>query len=172
MRTFGWNFEESVHNWTSAMKCIDQFMKTNSKNANKYIIVRYEDLFCNLREELVKIITFLNLEVESYDFAAAENQEIIGSSEITGDENGKIHWRPVARTPGFNPLKRWADWTRFKHERFNWIAGDYLKSFGYSPIIKQRFQAFYFSLNIILDFFWRVKIFKGKLSYLLKSAWK
>lgn len=129
-RSFGWDRDATTRMWADAARTILSFDQTNRERGLRYLIVRYEDLYLNLDSELRKILAFLDLDAETYDFDKARNLLVRGSSTLgaTGDW---VHWRPVARTSAFNPIGRWKGWSRRMHERFNWIAGQYLRAFGY-----------------------------------------
>jgi hypothetical protein len=44
-----------------------------------------------------------------------------------------VHWDPVPKGADFQPLLRFAHWSKAQHQRFNWIAGRELGLFGYEP---------------------------------------
>jgi len=133
VRTFHWNATVAMRKWAKSAKEILQFNQSNKCNEFKYLIVRYEDLCNNLEEELNRILYFLDLDSSKYDFDAARNLPVLGSSEISKDAKGNIHWVPVERPADFSPLDRWNHWSRPLHGRFNCIAAKYLKYFGYVP---------------------------------------
>jgi hypothetical protein len=84
----------------------------------------------NLKEEMVNILNFLYLPVNKYDFGKAVNLGVMGSSQIKNMEN-MTDWALRKKTKDFNPLSRFAHWGRPLHQRFNWLACDFLKEFDY-----------------------------------------
>lgn len=117
--------------WADAAESILRFDRVNRARGLRYMIVRYEDLYLNLDSELPKILDFLDLDIEVYDFSAARQLPVRGSSTHRGGKK-QVHWeRAVAKTRNFNPIRRWGNWDRRMHERFNWLAGQYLTEFGY-----------------------------------------
>jgi hypothetical protein len=80
-----------------------------------------------------KILAFLELDSEKYDFQSALNIPVVGSSVFKGGESA-LHWNPVHKTNEFDPLARAANWTRRQHQRFNWLAAKELILFGYTPL--------------------------------------
>jgi hypothetical protein len=62
-----------------------------------------------------------------------------------------IHWNPIEKPADFNPMDRWSNWSRAKHERFNWLAGEYLSRFGYPLKTYPRGSWLWFAWNVILD---------------------
>ncbi len=130
-KTFGWNYEATMRVWADAARTILDFDRTFKDSDSKYLIVRYEDLYNHLEKELRRIFNFVGLDTEAYDFDRAVNSPVRGSSELGRQGEGDVHWKPVEKTLDFNPLLRWSHWGRALHERFNWIAGQYLVDFGY-----------------------------------------
>lgn len=130
LRSFGGSFEARVRHWAEAARTILRFDDEMRGKEFRYIIVRYEDIWRDLEGELRRIFGFLALDAAVYDFEAAAKAPVRGSS-VLGRKDGTVHWDPVHRTAQFDPLRRWADWPRARHKRFNWIAGRYLRAFGY-----------------------------------------
>lgn len=131
LRSFGGSFEARVRHWAEAAKAILRFDEGMRGEGLRYLIVRYEDIWRDVEEQLRWIFGFLALDADVYDFGAAAKTPIRGSS-MFGRKDGTVHWDPVDRTAQFDPLRRWADWSRARHERFNWIASRYLRAFGYA----------------------------------------
>ena len=146
-------YEEEMRKWTMAANTILQFCENNSSSNYRYLVVKYEDMWNNLENELCRILAFLNLDEAIYEFEAAAKLPVRGSSVLRGNQK-EVHWEPVNKTPDFNPISRWNDWTRALHERFNWVAGNYLLKLGYE---KKQFAAnrmFWTLLNLLLDIWW------------------
>lgn len=131
VKSFDWDYEHTMKNWAIAAQKVLQFDRSMQGQGKKYLILKYEDLFRHTREKMTEILEFLNLNIYRYDFAAAENLPVVGSSELR-DSEGSIHWQARKKNEHFNPLDRWRLWGRSLHMRFNWIAGDYAQDFGYS----------------------------------------
>ena len=159
VKTFGWDYETATRRWVNAAQTISKFEQTNQQNSKSYLIVRYEDLVNNLKDELTKIFTFLSLDIETYDFDAAINQPVLGSSTFIGQKEKSVHWQPVAKNSDFKPIERWNKWNQAKHERFNWLAGKSLTSFHYAikhyemSEIKRKIWSVW---NIVLDLKWTI----------------
>lgn len=131
MNSFDWDFEYAVHRWAKAAEIICEFDFKNKAQNNKYIIVKYENLFIDRENELRKLMNFLNLDIEKYDFDQVIHFPVYGSSEVKKTE-GRIHWNAIEQNDNFEPLKRWEDWDKKLHNRFNWIAAEAMKKLGYS----------------------------------------
>src|SRR4030095_9759540 len=146
VRSFGWKYEYAMREWAINAKIILDFKERYQHSGKKLLIVKYEDLFRNERDELLKILTFLDLDPNLFNFENIRNLGVVGSSEIRIKNPGaELHWQPTGKTSAFNPLARFNHWNRKKHRRFNWIAGRYMSEFGYDlkPVRSSKY------LNII-----------------------
>ena len=158
VKSFNWKYEVAMRNWASSAKTILEFLEKHSIEKEKVLMLKYEELFGDSQSELSKVIQFLELDKEIYDFEAAENLNITGSSEIRKNGSGKMHWNQVKKTSDFKPEKRFSNWDKRKHERFNWIAGKYMLKFGYSLKPVETNEILYFIKNKILDIQYDLKI--------------
>jgi hypothetical protein len=122
----------------------------------KYLIVRYEDLWDDLEKELGKIFDFLDLNPTLYDFEAAAKLPVRGSSVFGKVAEDDVHWSPVEKDKDFNPIARWAHWPRSRHERFNWVAGKYLRECGYEEKSYPGHHALWTIWNKGLDIKWKL----------------
>lgn len=154
IRSFGWNREWATHKWVKAVDRILEFDRMHSQADSRYRIVRYEDLYENQEEELRRIFDFVGLNADSYDFGAASQLPVRGSSTTRG-EAAEVHWDPVARQQNFDPMSRYAHWTRAQHERFNCIAGQHLERLGYAPQRDSSGRALWAVWNLILGVRWQ-----------------
>jgi hypothetical protein len=109
----------------------------------------------NLEEELRKILTFVGLPVDNFDFAAAVNLPVRGSSVFHGGEKS-VHWKPIEKTTAFNPLAGPAHWSRSIHERFNWIAGQQQGRLGYGKGESQEHEFLWLLWNKAMDVRWQL----------------
>ncbi len=138
VRTFDRPYGHAAREWASSAQIIQNQRKEHA--ATPFLLVRYEDLYTNVEKELRRIFDYLQLDADVYDYAGAVNLPVRGSSTLRGQPSARevpwvakgIHWDPVQKPANFNPVERWASWSRAKHERFNWLAGDYLEPFGYA----------------------------------------
>lgn len=133
VRTFGWSYEAAARRWDRAAARILAFDRQHAGGGSRHLIVRYEDLVRDLKREMTRILSFLDLDPDRYDIAAAENLPVRGSSVFRGASE-ETTWMRVEKTEEFNPLERWSHWDLARHERFNWIAGANLERLGYEPV--------------------------------------
>ncbi len=154
VKSFGWYREAAIHSWAAAARTILQFDATNRSSGANYRIVRYEDLWDDLERELRRLLSFLELDPEVYDFDAAAHLPVRGSSKVREHGGAAIHWKPVARTRAFDPMSRWRHWSRARHERFNWVAGRYLTDLGYEPLSFKSNRPLWAAWNRLHDAKW------------------
>ena len=78
----------------------------------------------------MKVFDFLGVDSKDFDFDRSKSLGVTGSSDLKRKE-GVVHWRVMEKSENFNPLNRFSNWNKAKHERFNWIAGPSMTGFGY-----------------------------------------
>ena len=159
MRSFSWRYEKAIRRWAKAAEEILDVVKSESFQAGKLLIVRYEDLYQSPEDELERIFSFLDLDLSKYDFNKAKNLPVSGSSDLLTKKGSEIHWEKTEKDKDFNPLKRWEGWGRFLHERFNWIAGKYLTQLGYEQKAFEGNRIFWRIYNHLLDLKWKIETF-------------
>lgn len=128
--SFDWNYEDAMSRWRTGAQAILDFKEKHENTNKKFIILKYEDLVVDEKNELLKIFGFLGLDPELFDFDSGQSLGLTGSSVIR-NQTGTIHWRVTEKKADFNPLARFSNWDRKKHERFNWIAGHHMTRLGY-----------------------------------------
>jgi Sulfotransferase family len=157
-KTFGHPYGYAARAWASSAEEILSFKRRHPQA--HYLMVRYEDLYQNVESELRRIFLFLGLDPELYDYSAAANLPVRGSSAVRAQGSGAsrdfwvaegVHWKPIPKPADFNPLTRWSNWSRAKHERFNWIAGRSMPAFGYSPRRYTGARALWSTWNVACD---------------------
>jgi hypothetical protein len=103
---------------------------------DRWRVVRYEDLVDDPEGQLRAIFEFLALDPVRYDFEAARNLPVRGSSAF-GRSDGNVHWKAVTKDASFAPKERWRSWHTTQLERFDWLAGEQLVAAGYAPSRRQ-----------------------------------
>ena len=131
METFRWDFDRAARAWSEAARTIQRFEHAESARADRWRIVRYEDLVDDPEGQLRTIFQFLGLDATRYDFEAARNLPVRGSSSF-GRQDGQVHWAKVAKDATFAPKEQWRSWSADQLQRFDWLAGEQLAAFGYS----------------------------------------
>jgi hypothetical protein len=157
VKSFGANYETMMRHWAKAAQTIVRVDQSHRDSNSKYLIVRYEDLYVNMQAELLRIFAFLGLGADAYDFDAAASLPVKGSSELRDRGEDAVHWQPVEKWSGFNPINRWDHWDRALHERFNWIAGQYLAPLGYQERRYMTNRRWWLIWNHLMDVKWGLR---------------
>jgi hypothetical protein len=166
------NYESAMRSWARGAETILRFDQVTKNSNFKYLIVRYEDLWRDVKGELHRIFDFLGLDSAPYDFDAATKLAVRGSSVFRGHEEEKVHWRPVEKSAEFNPMSRWNHWSHALHERFNWIAGEYLEQFGYEAKGYKTNRSLWSIWNFALDIIRSIQFMLQSISLALKRFLK
>jgi sulfotransferase family protein len=131
MDTFGWDFDRACRAWSEGARTIRHFQRTEAAHADRWRLIRYEDFVDDTEAQLRAVFEFLGLDARRYDFVAARNLPVRGSSAF-GLQDGKVHWQVVPKDNTFAPKERWRSWSAAQGERFEWLAGEQLLDFGYT----------------------------------------
>ncbi len=160
MRSFGWFFEDSIHEWAAAADTILRFANGHPQ----MYTLKYEDLLDEQmrKEHLRRIFNFIGVDPDSYDYE--KDVDVIGSSTYYDRKKG-MNWGKTKKTDEFDPRKRWKTWSRARHERFNWIAGRQSRAFGYE--LSQGGSWMWAPYNILQDLVWPVR---AKLRWLARKV--
>ena len=159
VKTFNQPYGYAAREWARAARVIQDFQQANP--ATPYLLVRYEDLYGDVENELRRIFDYLHLDAEAYDYRSAASLPVRGSSTLRGKPASKrfswvaggVHWDPVEKPADFDPINRWSAWGRARHERFNWLAGEYLGRFGYTAKTYSGNRLFWSAWNMAQDVF-------------------
>ncbi|MEO7801623.1 MAG: sulfotransferase [Ginsengibacter sp.] len=147
--SFNRKFEDVVREWVGGARVIDAIKKDpKMMKSGRVILLKYEELYQHNQQEMTRLLEFLQLDVSQYDFAKSRNLDVIGSSTFKG-ESAEVTWVPIPKDHTFNPLNRFEGWSKYRHYRFNWLAGKYSKSLGYQLYFESR-SPLYYIYNIAL----------------------
>ena len=125
-------FKKMCDRWSERVEMLLKFTE-NAKNSgfgDSFLIVRYEDLNVNTESELRKVLEFLDLNQDSYDWEDLANTPILGSSTYKGGADD-VHWKPIEKTKDFKPDQKWKDWSSSKKSYFKKSAGENLIRLGF-----------------------------------------
>jgi Sulfotransferase family len=155
VRSFGWKREDAIRRWSNRANIILNFMSSeHAKKHGNFHLLKYEDLYNNTEYVMKSLMGFLEIDESAYDFEKAKQLPVKGSSTFHGHGKSKVHWSPIKKDATFEPLLRWQEWSRSRHERFNWLAGDQLERLGYSPKRFDGNAALWRLKNRVLDLKW------------------
>lgn len=130
VRSFNYDHNETIIKWVEATSTIKKYREVIKDD--RFLIVKYEHLHQDVENEMKRILTFLNLEIEQYNFKAAAELPVVGSS-VFKRSDGNVHWWPVAKNETFKPMERTKEWTKKDHDHFNALAEESLLYWGYEP---------------------------------------
>jgi hypothetical protein len=131
METFGWDFDRACRAWADAADTIGRFQQAEKARADRWRLVRYEDFVDDTETQLRSLFEFLGLDASRFNFEAAQNLPVRGSSWF-GRGAGQVHWKTVVKDASFAPKERWRSWSAEQLERFDWLAGKQLRDSGYA----------------------------------------
>lgn len=132
MEGFGWSFEASVRRWAEAARAVLALRDAHGSGSDRHRMLRYEDLTRDPVSTLTAALRLLDLSPTAYDFEAALDLPVYGSSFVQPDD--EVTWSPQSKPSNFGREERWAAWTADMHARFNWLAGRELAALGYTPV--------------------------------------
>lgn len=174
VRSFGWQYETAMRDWATAAADIIAFQERHPGPDSPVRVVRYEDLVRHEQDVLTTIFRFLGLDPDQYDFSAAQAMGVTGSSELRRAV-GAVHWKPVDKSAGFDPLRRHTDWDRKRQERFAWLAGAQMEALGYTLEAAPRRGPVQSTRQRLLDAAWgarrRVRSVAGRVRRRADGAW-
>lgn len=172
VRSFGESYETAMRKWADGAETILRFTQSAGRVPANCLVVRYEDLWTQPEKELRRIFAVVGLDPDKYDFKAAIDLPVRGSSTFHGKDEQRYHWTPVKKTADFDPLSRANSWSRSTHERFNWIAGDKLASLGYGEMSRQEREPSWVVRNRLLDIAWQLKGLSQAITNVAKDTLK
>ncbi|MFC1660021.1 sulfotransferase [Gemmatimonadota bacterium] len=157
VRSFNWRYETAMQSWAASARAILDFQRESCGSGRSFRVIRYEELFQDTEHVLREVFSDLRLEAGQYDFEAARSLSVTGSSETRAGQNDRVHWNPVERSGGFNPLARAERWGPRRHARFNWVAGKQMTQLGYELHPAGAVATDHPARNRILDAIWSVR---------------
>jgi len=130
VRSFNWDYDEASYNWATNARKILEFCQA-PEHQGRFFLVKYKDLCAQNRQTMTQMLNFLGLDPSRFDFDAAENLAVMGSSEVV-TRGGVLHWKEVKKPREFNPLARARNWGPQLKCRFAWIAGNEMRALGFT----------------------------------------
>ncbi len=116
--------------------------------------LKYEDLNNDTESQLKSIMDYLGLSYSELDQEEVGKLGVVGSSTF-GRSEGKIDWnQSYSKNKNFNPNNRSANWSKYKRQRFDWIAGAINEELGYERD-EVSFKLLYLIPNIIMDLIYK-----------------
>ena len=125
-------FRKMCQRWAQRAREVSQFMEQaeRSGRSDAYLLLRYDQLHADAEPQMRRILDFLGLDPERYDWAGLVNAPVLGSSTFRGNQEG-INWQPVEKDESFRPTDKWKSWSKRKRRIFKKHAGQSLAELGF-----------------------------------------
>lgn len=158
MKTFGWSFEKAIHLWSKGSGQILDFVDTNRQPDARVRVIRYEDLVGeSLAPTLQSVFELCSVDPTAYDYAAAANMPVKGSSELGAKSADLSGWQRVEKPNDFNPLARGKNWGPLRRARLSHVARRGMEAWGYGVENPGGARVLEALLNPILDVAWGIR---------------
>lgn len=128
--SFAKPFDCAVREWADAMAEIEAFTRSPLFNPERHRLLRYEDVVAAPTQQMQELMTFLDLDPDRIDPGSLEQMPVVGSSTLRS-EGRAVHWTPVEKPAGFDPLARAQELSRFKQSHFSYLAAARGRFAGY-----------------------------------------
>lgn len=119
---------ELAERWRDASRLVREFMASEG-DAARARAIRYEDLAGGQEAEMRRILEFLGLAAERFDWDAFARLDVRGSSFVD-NRNGTLSWSG-SDPETFDPVGRWRRWDERRIRLFDRVAGEELRHWGY-----------------------------------------
>ncbi len=129
VRSFGWTYGEAFRRWGEAARELVSYLDGDAGPGVS--LVRFEDLVREPAAEIERLLDVCGLQPARFDFQAAASLPVYGSSTARGSAED-IHWSPVPRSEGFDPVGRWSAWNDALRVRYDRACGAVAERLGYS----------------------------------------
>ena len=131
VRTFGWSYEQAFRRWARAAQVALDLQFTAP--ADRFVLVRYEDLVERPRETVRRVCEHCALDPETFPYERIDELPVRGSSALAA-AGGEVHWQLTEKPEGFAPVERWENWSPHLHRRFERLAGAQQEALGYGLV--------------------------------------
>lgn len=128
VRSFGLTYGEAFRRWDLAARRLALALDRFETDAVR--VVRFEKLVKEPTAEMTRVLEHCGLDAARYDFDAAATLPVYGSSTARGGAD-EVHWAPVDRPDGFDPVGRWSAWDDVLKTRFQRMCGTAAEGLGY-----------------------------------------
>jgi protein-tyrosine sulfotransferase len=131
VRSFGWSYPLTMKQWASAARTILDAEPALRRDSHRYRKVRYEDVLRDTKAQLMDVFEMCGLDPDRYDFDAAANARVRGSSTVRPDSSGPVDWAYLDRPADFDPEQRFAQWDDALRYLYAELAGEVHRYLGY-----------------------------------------
>ncbi|WNC68458.1 sulfotransferase [Thalassotalea nanhaiensis] len=165
-KSFSWDFELAAIQWKLNAKKIKKFKKMNDINFDTFLLIKFENLIVEPENQFKKMIEYLGLSLNDFDFSKLKSLPVSGSSDLKSSSKA-MHWKPVSKENKFDPLNRFSNWSLNRKKIFHYIAKNEMEYFGYhSDIALSYWDRVWISLYLLI---WPIKFVLKKLKEFFHS---
>lgn len=127
-----YTFPQICKLWADGVTRIINFINEHKNTAyeKQILFIKYENIFKKDPHTIHKIKIFVGSKGNYISEERIESLPLKGSSTHRGN-NEKLHWEPIKKPSGFNPISRWSRWTPLERVIFKIVAGKALNYAGY-----------------------------------------
>jgi len=119
--------------WVAASRIISDFLVglDGSKQAERVLVVRYEDLVAETSKVMERVLGFLGLDADDANLSAFSRIKVKGSSFVNA-RNGRLDWNRSDMDPSeLKSVGRWKQWSDKEKARYLRLAEESLRRWGY-----------------------------------------
>ncbi|KAA5543819.1 sulfotransferase [Roseiconus nitratireducens] len=99
---------------------------------SRYLLVKYEDLLRDPQQWIPKIMEWLSLDADRFDWEGFSSMPVRGSSFLRSRDGGHDFACGIEKpADGFDPTRRWSDWSPRRMRYYDSVAGDLARQLGY-----------------------------------------
>lgn len=123
---------ELARRWADSSRTIRSFLESVAGTGHeaRVITIRFEDLVDDGAAEVRRLLAFVDLPEERFDWARFEDLGVRGSS-FAGREDGALDWSSEEPDRRFEPVGRWRSWSQRDRRRYESLAAEELVRWGY-----------------------------------------
>ncbi|MEO1617967.1 MAG: sulfotransferase [Planctomycetota bacterium] len=128
------DFRILCRSFAKAARSLSDFLASEDAEhvQQRIYLVKYEDLVADPRNQLNEMMRWAELPPEEFDWEAFESMPVRGSSFLRGDDGQHDFGTGVQRPKeGFQPTRRWENWSSRRKNYYQTVAGEVSKRLGY-----------------------------------------
>lgn len=122
-------FRQLADEWRLGTEAITTFAEGGVNETEDALVVRYEDIVADSQLFVTNMLAHTGLNPEVFPWDRVDQLPVRGSSRSNASDDAR--WQPQSKASDFNPVKRWAAWSKADKARFDKLAGRALELAGY-----------------------------------------
>lgn len=120
------DFKVLCRRFRAAVEALKDFLENGgTRKADSILIVRFEELFSSSETVIRKVLEWLELPENDYDWEALKSMPVRGSSFLR-NPNGSMNFETgIPLSGNFNPVGRWSEWSNGRKTFYQKYVGIY-----------------------------------------------